>query len=304
MKGRYAQPAFFLAVFLLWLSLLLTTHLQSPAVSPQDDEGAPVSYTELQGIDSLELHHSNEEKERYYNSHLLIRYANQPHITVKIKNLSNSESSIKRLFIRRGNFLIFQPEFHQPLNETSGNNKYIFENEKPRVTEIILPIHIGQLRTHGISLYISSKNKQNTIKIPSLHVEMKNSKVEFNHIGIGSLSIRNQYTKENCRDKRTHTYFSGAINIEEEINIGTLFVESIYGHIELKNSVAIQSMHLKTTPETSIMLDRMDIYPRMHWEPLPTPSLPKCKGGAERTTAPPSMKAQQSKKLMHASTHI
>ena len=96
-----------------------------------------------------------------------------------------------------------------------------------------------------------------------------------------------------CTAESEHSYhYSDRIVVYRKAKIDSLFIESVYGYIDLQNSAPIRSIHLKTTPETGMELDRLDIYQRMRWEPLPTPPLPACKDGAEGMTAPPSIKAQ------------
>ena len=118
------------------------------------------------------------------------------------------------------------------------------------------------------------------MELPKLHVDTEDASIELDNIHMAVLNIRNRYIKESCTDKDNYSYRSGRIEIKKDAHVNQLFIESIYGHIELENSAAIKTMHLKTTPETSIELDRLDIYPRMRWEPLPTPPLPACKDEA------------------------
>lgn len=293
MKSRYALPVFFLAVAIFWLSLLLTMNLRH---SPEPYEGIELPYTQVEGIDSLELIHS-DENERHYSSTMFIYYAEQPHITLKIRNLKNPEATIQQLFVRKGSRLILQPKIHQQPEKNATDNDNLLNDTNWRITEMTLPIHINRLYTRGIELDISKKNKNQEdekieLNLPELHIDTEDASIELNDIHATIVNIRNRYNKRDCEDKKTHTYSSAKIKIERKAKIDTLFIESIYGHLDLENSAAIKNMHLKTTPETSMKLDRLDIYQRMRWEPLPTPPLPACKDGAERMTAPPSIKAQ------------
>ena len=294
MKSRYALPVFLLAVATFWLSLLLTINLRR---TTESFDGIDVPYTQVEGVDRLELVHSNEN-ERHYSSSMYIRYADQPHITLKIRNLQNPETAIQQIFVREGSRLILQPKIHQQLDKEAANSQYDMDNEKWRITEMTLPIHINRLHTRGIKLNISEKdsdqkNEKTGLELPKLHVDTEDASIELDNIHMAVLNIRNRYIKESCTDKDNYSYRSGRIEIKKDAHVNQLFIESIYGHIELENSAAIKTMHLKTTPETSIELDRLDIYPRMRWEPLPTPPLPACKDEAEHMTAPPPpVKAQ------------
>ena len=125
MKSRYALPVFLLAVATFWLSLLLTINLRR---TTESFDGIDVPYTQVEGVDSLELVHSNEN-ERHYSSSMYIRYADQPHITLKIRNLQNPETAIQQIFVREGSRLILQPKIHQQLDKEAENNQYDMDNE-------------------------------------------------------------------------------------------------------------------------------------------------------------------------------
>lgn len=289
MKSRYALPVFLLSIAIFWLSLLLTFNLRR---TPESYEGFPVSYTELEGIDSLELINSDENAP-HYSSTMYIRYADQPHITVKVRNLAKPESAIQRIFVRKGSRLTLQADIHQAADEKAARNNRILDDTHWRISEIILPAQIHRLITRGIELDIASSDDRHSMKLPELHIDTEDASIDLDKMRIASLSIRNRYNKPDCEDKRTHTYSSAQIKIKEKTEVDALLVESVYGHIELKNSARIKAMRLKTTPETSIELDRLDIYPRMRWEPLPPPELPACKNTqATQTSTPPSIKAQ------------
>lgn len=288
MKKRYALPVFFLTVAFFWLSLLLTIRLRA---SPEFHDSTPVSYTEVQGIDSLELIHP-EENEHDYSSTMYIRYADQPHITITFKNLKSPGTALQQIFVRKGSRLTLQPLIYPKRDGNTTDDTKTLDDTHWRITEMILPAHINRLYTRGIELDIASQDDKHLIKMPQLHVEAEDASVELDVIEISTLDIRSRYNMQSCQEQQFHAYHSGRIKVEENTKIDALFIESIYGHIELENSSAIQTMHLKTTPETSVELDRLDIYPRMRWEPLPTPPLPECQEGAERMAAPPAMKAQ------------
>lgn len=285
MKSRYALPVFFLTVAIFWLSLLLSSDVTIVA-EPYDR--ISVSYKELEGIDSLELIRS-QENPNYYSPTMYIRYADQSHITVTINNIKSPETAIKHIFIHQGNRLLLQPYIHQSLSKKTENKDYLTDSKKWHIDEIILPKQITQLHTRSIGLNITSREIS---KLPKLHIKTEGASIDIGNIKIESLSINYQYNKTSCTGENDRSYRSGPIKMETHANVDTLFIEGIYSHIDLNNSASIQSLHLKTTPETSVELDRLDIYPRMRWEPLPTPPLPECQEGAERMAAPPAMKAQ------------
>lgn len=296
MKSRYALPVFFLAVAIFWFSLLLTTNLRRPLElkrPPELHEEIDIPYTQVEGVDSLELAHTAKNM-HHHGLSMNIRYANQPHITLKVKNVEKPEAAIKQVFVRQGRRLILQPESHHSNDENADDNENTGK-EPWRIEEIILPLQIKHLHTNGIELDISENiaNEQNdaiNLTLPELHIESEDTSVKLNNIHVISLNIRNRYNKKSCTAEREHSYHG--IVIYRKAKIESLFIESIYGYIDLQNSAPIQSIHLKTTPETGMELDRLDIYQRMRWEPLPTPPLPACKDGAERMMAPPSIKAQ------------
>ena len=83
MKSRYALPVFLLAVATFWLSLLLTINLRR---TTESFDGIDVPYTQVEGVDSLELVHSNEN-ERHYSSSMYIV------MQISRTSLSKSETS-------------------------------------------------------------------------------------------------------------------------------------------------------------------------------------------------------------------
>ncbi|MDO4795175.1 MAG: hypothetical protein Q4A28_04435 [Brachymonas sp.] len=274
MKSRYALPVFFLTVAIFWLSLLLSSDIRFESSA---SNSTSVDYKDLEGIDSLALIHS-PENERYYSAYKYIRYADQPHITVTVNNTKNSPTAIKHIFVRQGNSLIFQPDIQQPFAKTTNNDILDTNNDNWEIREIILPKKIIKIHSRGVELNIGSEygNGEPIMNLPQLQLDMDDASIEIERIGIESLNIRSRYIKKSCTDKSNYSYRSGRIEIKKDAHVNQLFIESIYGYIELENSAAIKTMHLRTTPETSIELDRLGIYQRMRWEPLPTPPMPEC----------------------------
>ena len=231
-------------------------------------------YTQLAGIEQLEFARIHADKE--YNSNIEIHYVDQPHITVEFRGISDP-AIVKNLFVRNGNRLILQPEVYTKDDSAAANNppSAAYQDGWWRIAKINLPLQITQLRAHNIRLTIGKDEEVKKLTLPTLNIEAQNADIEFWGMDIGALNVRNAEDDTRCTEKSSDANNSGTVTIDRSTTVGQLFIESINGHIKLANSAAIQHMRLHTTPETSIELDRIDAFQRMHWTPLPALEVPK-----------------------------
>ena len=271
MKRSYTIRLFLVALGLFWLSLLLITNTRT---SSRYSDEIQLPYTQLAGIEQLEFARIHADKE--YNSNIEIHYVDQPHITVEFRGISDP-AIVKNLFVRNGNRLILQPEVYTKDDSAAANNppSAAYQDGWWRIAKINLPLQITQLRAHNIRLTIGKDEEVKKLTLPTLNIEAQNADIEFWGMDIGALNVRNAEDDTRCTEKSSDANNSGTVTIDRSTTVGQLFIESINGHIKLANSAAIQHMRLHTTPETSIELDRIDAFQRMHWTPLPALEVPK-----------------------------
>ena len=271
MKRSYTIRLFLVALGLFWLSLLLITNTRT---SSRYSDEIQLPYTQLAGIEQLEFARIHADKE--YNSNIEIHYVDQPHITVEFRGISDP-AIVKNLFVRNGNRLILQPEVYTKDDSAAANNppSAAYQDGWWRIAKINLPLQITQLRAHNIRLTIGKDEEVKKLTLPILNIEAQNADIEFWGMDIGALNVRNAEDDTRCTEKSSDANNSGTVTIDRSTTVGQLFIESINGHIKLANSAAIQHMRLHTTPETSIELDRIDAFQRMHWTPLPALEVPK-----------------------------
>ena len=272
MKRSYTLRLFLVALGLFWLSLLLITNTRT---SSRYSDEIQLPYTQLAGIEQLELARIHADKE--YNSNIEIHYVDQPHITVEFRGISDP-AIVKNLFVRNGNRLILQPEVYTKDDSAAASNPpsaAAYQDGWWRIAQINLPLQITQLRAHNIRLTIGKDEEAKKLTLPTLNIEAQNADIEFWGMDIGTLNVRNAEDDTSCTEKSSDANNSGTVTIDRSTTVGQLFIESINGHIKLANTAAIQHMRLHTTPETSIELDRIDAFQRIHWTPLPALEMPQ-----------------------------
>ncbi len=272
MKRSYTLRLFLVALGLFWLSLLLITNTRT---SSRYSDEIQLPYTQLAGIEQLELARIHADKE--YSSNIEIHYVDQPHITVEFRGISDP-AVVKNLFVRNGNRLILQPEVYTKDDSAAASNPpsaAAYQDGWWRIAQINLPLQITQLRAHNIRLTIGKDEEAKKLTLPTLNIEAQNADIEFWGMDIGTLNVRNAEDDTSCTEKSSDANNSGTVTIDRSTTVGQLFIESINGHIKLANTAAIQHMRLHTTPETSIELDRIDAFQRIHWTPLPALEMPQ-----------------------------
>lgn len=272
MKRSYTIRLFLVALGLFWLSLLLITNTRT---SSRYSDEIQLPYTQLAGIEQLELARIHADKE--YSSNIEIHYVDQPHITVEFRGISDP-AVVKNLFVRNGNRLILQPEVYTKDDSAAASNPpsaAAYQDGWWRIAQINLPLQITQLRAHNIRLTIGKDEEAKKLTLPTLNIEAQNADIEFWGMDIGTLNVRNAEDDTSCTEKSSDANNSGTVTIDRSTTVGQLFIESINGHIKLANTAAIQHMRLHTTPETSIELDRIDAFQRIHWTPLPALEMPQ-----------------------------
>ena len=272
MKRSYTLRLFLVALGLFWLSLLLITNTRT---SSRYSDEIQLPYTQLAGIEQLELARIHADKE--YSSNIEIHYVDQPHITVEFRGISDP-AIVKNLFVRNGNRLILQPEVYTKDDSAAASNPpsaAAYQDGWWRIAQINLPLQITQLRAHNIRLTIGKDEEAKKLTLPTLNIEAQNADIEFWGMDIGTLNVRNAEDDTSCTEKSSDANNSGTVTIDRSTTVGQLFIESINGHIKLANTAAIQHMRLHTTPETSIELDRIDAFQRIHWTPLPALEMPQ-----------------------------
>ena len=272
MKRSYTLRLFLVALGLFWLSLLLITNTRT---SSRYSDEIQLPYTQLAGIEQLELARIHADKE--YSSNIEIHYVDQPHITVEFRGISDP-AVVKNLFVRNGNRLILQPEVYTKDDSAAASNPpsaAAYQDGWWRIAQINLPLQITQLRAHNIRLTIGKDEEAKKLTLPTLNIEAQNADIEFWGMDIGTLNVRNAEDDTSYTEKSSDANNSGTVTIDRSTTVGQLFIESINGHIKLANTAAIQHMRLHTTPETSIELDRIDAFQRIHWTPLPALEMPQ-----------------------------
>ena len=272
MNHRYAPRLFLVTLALFWLSLLPTIYTRT---SSRYSDEIQLPYTQLAGIEQLELARIHADKE--YSSNIEIHYVDQPHITVEFRGISDP-AVVKNLFVRNGNRLILQPEVYTKDDSAAASNPpsaAAYQDGWWRIAQINLPLQITQLRAHNIRLTIGKDEEAKKLTLPTLNIEAQNADIEFWGMDIGTLNVRNAEDDTSCTEKSSDANNSGTVTIDRSTTVGQLFIESINGHIKLANTAAIQHMRLHTTPETSIELDRIDAFQRIHWTPLPALEMPQ-----------------------------
>lgn len=285
MKRSYTLRLFLLALGLFWLSLLFTIDLHN--TSEDTDDIIILNYPEMDGVESIHFDHSLIKKNLSSIHSLNINYVDQPYISIELRGIGNKDA-IQSLFKRDGNRLIFQPLARQPDKNALPEEGDVEPSPDDwwDIRKINLPLPIQHITAQGVDLSIEQKannsqpqaNHEAKLHLPLLDIQTTgNNSINIANIQIGTLKIHSRTDYTLCENDAAYPHGGGDITISDGSTIDHLLIESQgEKNIRLDNTTAIKSMALRTSPETGISLDRIDAYPRLKWEPLPTPARPEC----------------------------
>lgn len=251
MKRRNATIWLFLCtVVVLWLALGLTS------LSPRTDRNEwekELTTQGLTGVTAVEIQGLAGQELGYRRSEVKIEFSAANDQAIAHIAGDTQSATAQDLFERKGNTLVVR--LAPPPPRMSSKNQTGWWVQK-----VVLPRSITHIYSPASPVSISS-----TVDLATLNVDGTNVEVEASHVG--ALNITS-HTRAICDHPCKPTAFTpSAVNVKGK-NIPSVTIAIAGGSVRLEGTEKMQQLHLRTTADTRIDLDRIDTFKRMDWQIL------------------------------------
>ena len=256
MKAHRKTLWIFLAtVAVFWLALGLTSFI--PRISRDDWEEKQVTMPDLAGITTIEIKSEDKQGPAVRGGEITLEFADSGDAAVAHLAGQTASVTAETLFDRKGDKLF--------LHVASRGIKMSHINESDWwVDKVVLPRSITRIHSADLPVKVLAGQAALTT------LTISGTSVEVNAERIDALDITS-HARAICDEPCTQaTARASSVEVTGK-NIAKVTIAIAQGSVRLNGTETVQGLHLRTTPDTAIYLDRIDAFKRMDWQAL-TPS--------------------------------